>query len=166
MLACDINDRHEYYETWVAQDIREKFYGLFLQMAFETLFFRYSKFTAPKTKGGKFEMAEVVMTHGETPAHVLYQSIGPEAIDKLPGFFGNFYIVAGNINKELEAYKKLISKYDWKNLVDNGAKLYNAPCNNKDDREIVKEVLHSLPKALKYANEKKCGLLGLAVTVG
>ncbi len=146
--------------------MEEKSYGFFVQIVFDTLFFRYSKLCAPRKKAGEFETAEVVATYRETAPHILYQCIGLEALDKLSGFFGNFYISRENVNKELELYNKLISNYEWGNLVGRGATFYNAPCNNEDNKSVVEEILHALPKALKYAKEKNCGLLGLVVTTG
>jgi hypothetical protein len=166
MLACDVNDRHLFYNSWVDWKIIEKFYGFFVLDVFGHLFFKYSKFCGPKDKAGEFEMAEVIVTNGETAPHVLYQSIGEEALEKLPGFFGNFYIAEEDVLKELELYNILLSNYQWEKLVRRGAVFYNAPCNNGDDTDIAEEVLSALPKALKYAKEKNCGLLGLVVTAG
>lgn len=166
MLACDIDDRHLYYNSGVDHEVSQAYFGLFNHSAFDTLFYKFAKLCAPKEKCGMFEVAEVVVTHGNTAPEVLYQAIGRKAIDKLPGFFGNFYIKSSDIVKELAEYQNLVSQEDWNVLLQRGVNFYNAPCNDVENISIVEKIFQSLPNALQYAQKNKCGLLGLVVTAG
>jgi len=164
MLTCDINDRHCYYNTWVEGNILSDFSGLFNQSVFDTLFYKFAEICAPKEKCGQFEVGEVVVTHGDMAPQVLYQAIGKDALYKLPGFFGNFYIKNDDIAKELIEYQELIAKTEWSELVNRGVSFYNAPCN--EGESVIEEILQALPSAFQYAKKKDCGLLGLVVTAG
>ncbi len=166
MLACDVKDRHTYFNTWVEHKFLTDFSGLFNQKAFDSLFYKFAKICAPKDKCGEFEVAEVVVTHGDIAPQVLYQVLGKEALKKLPGFFGNFYIQNDDISKELLEYQKLMSKTKWSELIHRGIDFYNAPCNGNEDSVVIEEILQALPNALQYAKKKGCGLLGLVVTAG
>jgi len=166
MLACDIRDGHVYYNTWNEPEDVQAFFSLFNQDAFYALFFRYMNLCAPRTKCGDFEVAEVVITYGDTAPSVWFQAIGAESITELPGFFGNFYIRRACVAEELERYTNLIEKRDWRDLVHRGVEFYNSPCNDAENSQLVEEVLNAFPKALIYAKEKECGLLGLVVTAG
>lgn len=166
MLACDIRDRHLYYSSWHESEDLQTFFGLFNQDAFYSLFFRYLNLCAPKTKCGDFEVVDVVLTYGDTAPSIWFQAIGAGSIAELPGFFGNFYIRSASIAEELERYNHLIAKLDWRELVRRGVEFYNAPCSDIENLQLIEEILTAFPKALIYAQEKHCGLLGLVVTAG
>ena len=166
MLACEISDRHIYYDTWIDINELQAFFSLFNRKEFESLFFKYMTFCGPNSRCGVFEVAEVVVTHRDTAPAVLFQAIGNDALKELPGFFGNFYIRKDNLKKELERYNNLLVKQGRSILYQRGTEFYNAPCNNKEDNQVVEEIVNALPKAIKYAIERKCGLLGLVVTAG
>ncbi len=166
MLVCDIHDRHQYYNSWVEFKDLSAYFNLFNLKAFDDLFFKHMKFCGSKQTYGEFEVAEVVVTYGDTAPAVLFQSIGTDAIDKFPGFFGNFFIPIENITRELKQYNSLMAKQDRNRLVQRGAEFYNTPCNNNEDYQITKEILNAFPKALQYASKRNCGLLGLVVTAG
>ncbi len=166
MLACDITDRHTYYNTWVDTKELQKYFRLFNHKTFESLFYKYMNFCAPKSKCGDFEVAEVVVTHRDTAPAVLFQAIGKDAYKEFPGYFGSFYIKKESLGEELERYINLISKQDYNSLLQRGAEFYNAPCNNEEDLRVVEEVVNAFPRAIKYAIDRRCGLLGLVVTAG
>ena len=166
MLACDISDGHVFYNTWIDTKVLKKYFELFTQDSFKSLFFRYMKFCGRRVKCGELEVAEVVVTHGDTAPAVLFQAIGKEAIEEIPGFFGNFYIRKVDLASELERYNRLLATQDLNSLIQRGVQFYNAPCSNSEDRKVVEDIINALPKAIEYANEKQCGLLGLVVTAG
>ncbi len=165
-VACDIRDRHMYYAAWCDTADLNAFFGLFRREAFEALFFRHMKFCGPGEKCGELEVATVVVTQGDTAPAILFQAIGEEAIDGIPGFFGNFFIAKGMVGRELERYHNLLARQDWSSMIRRGAALYNAPCGNGCDSQVVQEVLQALSIGLKSAQAKRCGLLGLAVSAG
>lgn len=165
-LACDIVDRHLYYNTWVG-DYYSEYSNLYLRPEFNKLFFKYFKFDGPGRSQGDFIFSEVMLTYGNTPADIFYQALGPVAIKRLQGFFGNFYIKANDIEKSIYDLQNILEIINWKDSVLRAAEWYGAPCNCVSENiEDVEGIIESYSKALSHALKEKCGLLGLVVTVG
>jgi hypothetical protein len=164
--ACDIEKRFEYICSWLGEEYSD-YLSLFLSPGFDRIFLDNFKFDGPGQYQDDFYFAEVVVSHGNTPADILFQSLGPELATRIPGFFGNIYLTSEQVPAVLTDYENILSAVDLDKSVDVGARWAEAPCNMpRDNITMVRQIIYALPKALVIAKEKQCGLLCLTAVAG
>lgn len=165
-LACDIHDKHLFYNSWVGNYLQE-YFRLYIRQEFYDLFFKYFKLDGPGAVYGDFKFSEVIFTSGNTPADIFYQALGPVAVESLPEFFGNFFIKSKDIHKVLVSYESILNNINRTESILRAAEWYGSPCNCVSENiEEVENILNAYQKALNNALSEKCGLLGLTVTAG